>query len=71
MTALLPSAVERVDKIQQPLLKQMAFEPVQRDTYRQHLYSTVLVKRTRLQVRNEEEKRMWSLVAKCAMRTGQ
>ena len=46
--------VERVDKIQQPLLKQMASEPVQRDSYRQHLYITVLVKRTRLHVRNEE-----------------
>ena len=34
-----------------------------RDTYQQHLYNNVLVKRTRVLVRNREI-RMWSLVAK-------
>ena len=48
----------------------MASEPVQRDSYRQYLYNTVLVKRTRLQVRNEE-RRMWSLVAKRDIRVGE
>ena len=48
----------------------MASEAVQRDSYRQYLYNTVLVKRTRLQVRNEE-KRMWSLLAKRDIRAGE
>ena len=34
-----------------------------RDAYRTHLYNTILVKRTRIRVRNTET-RMWSLVAK-------
>ena len=48
----------------------MASEAVQRDSYRQHLYNAVLVKRTRLQLRNEE-RRMWSLVAKRDIRVGE
>ena len=48
----------------------MASEPVQRDSYRQYVYNTVLVKRTRLQVRNEE-KRMWRLLAKRDIRAGE
>ena len=35
----------------------------QGDSYRRHLLETVLVKRTRVRVRNEE-RRMWSLVSK-------
>ena len=38
-------------------------EPPERDSYRQHLYETLLVKRTRLVTRNGET-REWSLIAK-------
>jgi hypothetical protein len=41
----------------------------QRDAYRQHLYNTVLVKRSRVRVRNQET-RMWSLVAKRGIPAG-
>lgn len=41
----------------------------QQDAYRQYLYDTVLVKRTRLKVRNRETK-MWGLVAKRDIQPG-
>jgi hypothetical protein len=40
-----------------------------RDAYRQHLYNTVIVKRSRLLVRNQET-RMWSLIAKQYIQSG-
>ena len=43
---------------------------MQRDAYRQYLYNTVLVKRTRLNVRNQET-RMWGLHAKRNLKAGE
>ena len=45
-------------------------DAVQRDAYRQYLYETVLVKRTRLNVRNQQT-RMWGLHAKRDLKAGE
>jgi hypothetical protein len=48
----------------------MASAPPSRDRYRQHLFNSVLVKRTRLRVRNREVKE-WSLVSKRGIQAGE
>jgi hypothetical protein len=48
----------------------MASSAEPKDVYRQHLYNAVIVKRTRLRVRNREV-REWSLVVKRDIRAGE
>lgn len=57
-------------KMSSPAQPASSSDQPHRDAYRQHLYNTVLVKRTRLRVRNQET-RMWSLVLKRDVSAGE